>query len=149
MKIVKILFLPVLLCLFAFPVFSQAAKVDIFGYYFIEKAPKAFADISEINLGGDVGVNDKPPFYGLIRMKAKRALDYKLLKPTLNGKNLTFSTKSVGGVSYQFSGAFTRLGNFPDERPEAEVLLKGTLTKFRGKTKIAEAKVSFSYSAGD
>ncbi len=149
MKYFKVLFLPVLFCVLLVPAFAQTAKTDIFGYYFIQKAPKAFADISEINLAGDVGLKDKPPFYGLIRMTNKKAKDFLLLKPTLNGKDLTFSTKSVGGISYTFKGTFTRLGNFPEERPESEVLLKGLLTKLKGKTKIAEANVSFSYTAGD
>src|SRR4051812_6404379 len=99
MKYFKVLFLPVLFCVFLVPAFAQTAKTDIFGYYFIEKAPKAFADISEINLAGDVGLKDKPPFYGLIRMNSKKAKDFILLKPTLDGKDLTFSTKSVGGIS--------------------------------------------------
>ena len=149
MKYCRIPFLTLVLCFLALPAFAQSTKTDIFGYYFLEKPPKAFANISEINLGGDVGLKDKPPFYGLIRMTNKKAKDFLLLKPTLNGNDLTFSTKSVGGISYTFKGTFTRLGNFPEERPESEVLLKGLLTKLKGKTKIAEANVSFSYTAGD
>ena len=145
----SILFVLLLLGTFALSVFAQSKKPEIFGYYSIEKAPRAFVDISEIHLAGNFGAKQKPPFYGLIRMNSKKAKDFRLLKPTLKGKNLTFSTKSVGGVSYTFSGTFTKLGDFPRERPEGEILLKGTLTKFKGKTKIAEARVSFSYSAGD
>jgi hypothetical protein len=136
-----------LFCVFAIPTFAQ--KTDIFGYYFIEKATKDFKDISEIHLAGDYGAKQKPPFYGLIRLTSKKAKDFKLNKPTMNGKSISFTTKSVNGVSYSFSGKFVRLGNFPEERPEGKVLLKGTLTKMKGKTKLASGKFSFSYSAGD
>ncbi|MGC2235325.1 MAG: hypothetical protein WA584_04150 [Pyrinomonadaceae bacterium] len=148
MKKFRILIFTMLFCAFALSAYSQE-KTDIFGYYYIEKAPKAFADISEIHLSGDYGEMQNPKFYGLIRMKSKRAIDYKLLKPTLNGKNLTFSTKSVGNISYKFVGTFTKLGDFPTLKPDGEILLKGTLTKYRGKKKIASANVKFSYFAGD
>lgn len=149
MRIFKVFYLAILLCVFTFPLFAQDSAVDIFGYYTIDKAVKGFTDISEIHLAGSYGAEQKPPFHGLIRMKAKKAKDFHLLKPTLDGNNLTFSTKSVNGVSYTFSGTFTRLGNFPNERPEGEVLLTGILTKLKGKTTLASAKVSFIYTAGD
>jgi hypothetical protein len=149
-KLSNILFLAMLFCAFALPALAQDKdKVDIFGYYSIVKPTKAFADIAEIHLGGDYGEMQKPKFYGLIRLKSKRALDYKLLKPTLSGKNLTFSTKTVGNISYKFVGAFTKLGDFPELQPNGEVLLKGTLTKYRGKKQIASANVKLSYFAGD
>lgn len=149
MKLLKVIFPILLLCVFVLTAHAQSSTNDIFGYYFIEKSPKTFADISEIHLGGNYGAEQTPPFYGLIRLKSKKAKDFHLLKPTLNGKDLTFSTKSVGGINYTFSGTFTKLGDFPSERPEGEVLLKGTLIKFKGKTIIAKANVSFTYSAGD
>jgi len=149
MKTYKILFLLTLLSLFVLPTLAQKNKVDVFGYYTIEKPTKDFADISEVHLSGNYGAQEKPPVYGLIRLKKKSAKDFQILKPTLNGKNLTFITREVGGIYYQFEGAFTKLGDFPTLRPEGEILLKGKLTKYRGKTKIAEANVSFLYSAGD
>ena len=149
MKIFKASSVFFMFCAFAVTAFAQNSTTDIFGYYFIEKAPKAFADISEIHLAGNYGAEQKPPFYGLIRLKAKRAKDFQLLKPTLDGKNLTFSTTAVNGISYTFTGTFTKLGDFPNERPEGEILLKGTLTKLKGKAILAKANLSFSYSAGD
>lgn len=148
MKKLNVLFLTILFCALAVPAFAQD-KVDIFGYYSIVKPTGAFSNISEIHLGGDYGEMQTPKFYGLIRMKSKRASDYKLLKPTLSGKNLTFSTKSVGNISYKFVGKFTKLGDFPELKPNGEVVLKGTLTKYRGKKKIASAIVKLSYFAGD
>jgi hypothetical protein len=149
MKKYKILCLLTLFGLFVLPTFAQRNKVDIFGYYRIEKPMKDFADISEVHLAGNYGAQEKPPTYGLIRLKKKTAKDFPLLKPVLNGKNLTFTTKEVGGISYQFSGTFTKLGDFPTVQPNGETLLSGKLTKYKGKTKIAEANVKFSYEAGD
>jgi hypothetical protein len=150
MKKYKVFFLLALLVLFTDSAVAQKANtVDIFGYYTINNPTKDFADISEVHLSGNYGAQEKPPVYGLIRLKKKSAKDFQILKPTLNGKNLTFITKAVGGISYQFEGVFTKLGDLPTLRPEGEILLKGKLTKYRGKTKIAEANVSFLYSAGD
>lgn len=148
MKLSKFTFLIILFFVLAISTFAQTTT-DIFGYYSIEKAPKTFANISEIHLSGNYGAEQKPAFYGLIRMKAKKAKDYVLNKPALDGNNITFTTKAVNGVSYSFTGTFIRLGNFPEERPEGEILLKGTLTKMKGKTKLASGTFSFNYSAGD
>jgi hypothetical protein len=150
MRKLSLLILFLLLSASAITTFGQKnQRVDIFGYYKIDKPTKDLTDISEVHLSGNYGAQEKPPAYGLIRLKKKNAKDFQLLKPTLNGKNLSFATKVVGGISYQFEGAFTKLGDLPTLRPEGEILLKGKLTKYRGKTKIAEANVSFLYSAGD
>lgn len=149
MKKYKLVFLVSFLLLLAIPTVAQKNKVDIFGYYSIENATKAFANIEVIHLGGNYGANELPPFYGLIRLKKKSAKDFRLLKPTLKGKNLTFKTKSVGGIHYEFSGAFTRLEDFPTTQPEAQVILKGRLTKYKGSKKTATGNFRFSYSAGD
>jgi hypothetical protein len=148
MKKPKVLFLAILFCALTLPAFAQET-IDVFGYYSIVKPTKAFADISEIHLAGNYGEGQNPPFYGLIRMKSKKAKDYVLMQPSLSGKDLTFSTKTVGGVSYKFAGKFSKLGDFPALRPDGEVLLSGTLTKYRGRKKIASANVRLSYFAGD
>ncbi len=141
------IFAVVVALILALPAFSQ--KVDIFGYYTIEKAPKAFANISEIHLAGNYGAEQKPPVYGLIRFKKSGPKDNRLLKPRLVGKNLSFKTNSRNGLRYEFSGMFTRLENFPETKPEGQVILKGRLTKYRGKRKVASAYLRFSYTAGD
>lgn len=128
---------------------AQVSENDFFGYYSIKKPTAAFADVSEIHLAGTYGEQQKPQVFGLIRMKRKSARDFQISKPTVNGKNISFSTNSVNGISYRFAGSFTKLGNFPETRPEGEIILKGLLQKFKGKIKVAEAKVNFSYSGGD
>jgi len=121
------------------------AENDIFGYYTIDgRAPAAFADISEIHLAGSYGAERKPPVHGMIR--PKKGKDFPLLKPKLVGKNISFETKAVGGISYKFTGAFIK---FPNNEAQQGVILRGVLQKFKGKTKIAEARVGFTYEAGD
>jgi len=56
---------------------------------------------------------------------------------------------TVAGVSYSFSGRFLKGGVYSsgildDETP----VLEGTLTKFRGGNKVAEAKLKFVYFGG-
>jgi hypothetical protein len=132
---------------FAFINARAQTENDIFGYYTIEgRAPAAFADISEIHLAGDYGARQKPPVHGLIRLKSKAARDFRVNKPALNGKNISFTTATVGGISYKFSGTFVR---FPNNAAQEGTILRGVLQKFRGKTKIAEANVKFTYDAGD
>lgn len=130
---------------------QQSKQLDTFGYYYIEKPIKAFADISEISLGGDYGLTEKPVYYGLIRLK-KRSSDFRLLKPTLNGTAIAFSTKAVNGVSYKFSGNFTRLfvkhQDSPDELNNGGIVLQGTLIKLKKGVEIARQVVKFTYFTG-
>lgn len=139
---------------------AASVKVDVFGYYYLPEktAPKAFQDISELYLS-TVDYRDGKeltvPLYGWIRLKPKKgqgaesAVDFPLVKPVRKERSLTFTTKAVGGVSYRFKGAFTRLGNFPEERPEGEVILKGRLTRLQGGKVAAESDVGFHYTGGD
>ncbi|HEY0659130.1 MAG TPA: hypothetical protein VGD05_11685 [Pyrinomonadaceae bacterium] len=144
------------LILFSFVSFAQAQKsnkLDTFGYYYIQNPSKNFKDISEIHLSGDYGSTLKPPIFGLIRLKNKKATDFHLLKPFQKGKYISFSTKSVGGISYQFSGGFTKLYDKvvetrPGTTPQV-IVLRGNLIKLKGKRKIAGQSVGFIYFAGD
>jgi hypothetical protein len=125
-------------------------NVDVFGYYFPQnKLPGAFSEIDHLHLS-TIDSNAAPaPLNGFIRPKRRAAKDYKLVSPKLDGKNLTFTTQAVRGISYSFTGAFTKLGNFPADRPEGEVVLKGRLIKMQNGKKVAETAVSFTYTGGD
>jgi len=144
----KIIFLAVLLCAFALPVAAQR-KVDVFGYYTPVSATGDFKNIAQIHLAGDYGAQQTPKVYGMIRMKGEGAADYPLLKPTLAGKRLAFTTKTVDGVYYGFAGTFAKVGDFPVSKPEGQTLLRGTLIKYRGKKKLATGTFNFIYSGGD
>ena len=92
------------------------------------------------------------PLHGAIRLKANGkgpAVDFPLVAPALKGKAFAFTTQEVEGISYRFAGNFVKLGNFPEERPEDEVILKGHLTKLQGGKTVAESDVGFRYTGGD
>jgi hypothetical protein len=127
-----------------------AAQGDVTGAYFAQgNLPAEFSEIDHLSLA-TIDENGAPaPLNGFIRPKRRSADDYKLVNPTLAGRDLSFTTAAVGGVSYSFKGAFERLDNFPENPPEAdEVILRGTLTKLRDGKTVAESPVSFTYEAG-
>jgi hypothetical protein len=136
---------------------TPAPKVDLFGYYYLheEEAPKGFRNIdhlhlSTIDMKGDEMV--EVPLHGWIRLKAMGSspiVDFPLIAPTLEDKAFTFTTKAVGGISYRFAGSFVKLGNFPEDRPEDEVVLKGHLIRLQEGKPAAEADVGFRYTGGD
>lgn len=132
---------------------AAPAKVDLFGYYFLED-PKGFPEIDHLHLSTidfRNGEMVEVPLYGFIREKAKgkaMADDFPLVNPVRNGKDFSFTTKAVGGVSYRFKGRFLKLGNFPEERPEGEAVLRGRLARLQG-GKVKESEVGFTYTGGD
>lgn len=129
---------------------DKNTKGDVTGAYFASGTlPNDFSEIDHLSLA-TIDENAKPaPLNGFIRPKRKSAKDYKLVNPTLNGNNLTFSTVTVDGVSYSFTGTFEKMDDFSANPPPTDqVILKGTLTKMSGGKSVAETKVNFTYSAG-
>ncbi|HKS27197.1 MAG TPA: hypothetical protein VJS44_05230 [Pyrinomonadaceae bacterium] len=129
---------------------SANAQGDVTGAYFIKgNVPGEFSEIEHLSLA-TIDENGKPaPLNGFIRPKRRSAQDYKLVSPKLNGRSLTFSTATVSGVSYSFTGTFQKLDDFSSNPPPSdEVILKGKLTKSRDGNVVAESDVSFTYSAG-
>lgn len=123
---------------------------DVTGAYFAADAlPDDFSEIEHLNLATIDEQGNPAPLNGFIRPKRRSAKDYQLINPKLNGKNLTFTTTTVGGVGYSFTGAFEKLDNFSANPPPSdEVVLRGTLTKTQDGQVVAETKVNFTYSAG-
>jgi hypothetical protein len=125
---------------------AKPATVDVFGYYYLREneAPKGFQDISELYLS-TVDYRDgkevRVPLNGFIRLKPKKGKGAE--------SAVVFTTREVGGVSYRFAGAFVKLGNFPQERPEDEIILKGHLIRLQGGKVAAEGDVGFRYTGGD
>ena len=136
---------------------KPAPKVDLFGYYYFheDEAPKGFQDIDHLHLStiemkGEEMV--EVPLHGWLRLKEEEdapAEDFPLIAPTLKDRAFSFTTKTVDGISYRFAGRFVKLGNFPEERPEDEIVLKGHLTKLQGGKPVAQAEVGFRYTGGD
>ena len=129
---------------------ESPAGSDVTGAYFaLGKLPAEFSEIDYLALA-TIDENAKPaPLNGFIRPKVLKAEDYHLVDPKLDGRNLSFTTKTVNGVSYSFTGVFDTLGNFPENPPEYEMpVLKGRLVKSKDGKSVAESDVSFWYSAG-
>ena len=115
-----------------------ASATDASGTFSIHgKAPQAFANIEVLEIGGDdeYGWKANPPVYGFIRLNNKAQTDYKLLKPTIDDKNISFKTRAVAGVSYEFEGTFTQLDFAAKDMGTGR--LSGTLKKMvAGKARL-------------
>jgi hypothetical protein len=148
--------LSVFLALLGLTALAASAKVDLFGYYYLpeEEVPHGFREIDHLHLSTIAMRGERMvevPLHGWIRTKAvgrMGAADYALVSLSLKGRDLTFETRTVKGVSYRFSGAFARLGDFPNEQPAGEVMLRGRLTKLQGGKVVAESAVGFLYTGG-
>lgn len=123
---------------------------DVTGSYFpIDPLPPEFADLEHLLLA-TIDENAAPaPLNGFLRPKAREANDYMLVKPSIEGKRLTFTTTDNGGVHYAFRGEFEVLANFAENPPSYETtVLAGTLEKIRGGNVVASTPVRFRYEAG-
>ena len=132
------------------PSSAGANVTDASGTFSIHgKASQAFANVEVLEIGGndEYGWKANPPFYGFIRLNNQARTDYKLLKPTIDDKNISFKTRAVGGVSYEFEGTFTQL-DFAEKDLRNQVVLSGTLKKMVGGKVAAEAKLEFDYTPG-
>lgn len=127
------------------------SKYDISGAFFpVGTLESDFAEIEHLYIGTLDDNGNAAPLNGFLRPKRRQAKDYKILNPKLNGNDLTFTTESVGGVSYKFTGRFVVMDNFAENPPPTDrVVLKGELQKFQdGGAPIAGTDVRFTYSAG-
>jgi len=124
---------------------NKAARFDPDGSFWVLGQPP-----NELSEFGGINLNAKRsrqlPSPGL---QTTNGTTYRFKTLIVKRDNLTFTTMSRAGVSYSFSGRFLKGGNFSaaefnDEAP----VLEGTLTKFRGGKKLAEAKLKFSYFGG-
>jgi hypothetical protein len=121
---------------------------DVYGYFFIAgKVPAAFRNIDHLNLEGKYGRDQHPASYGRIRLKSKVLTDYVLRNAIVDGKNLSFTTRTVRGVSYEFTGTLT-ITDFHSEPRSDEIVLTGTLKKMQAGKVIAEEKVGFTWENG-
>lgn len=123
---------------------------DVTGSYFaMEKLPAEFAELDHMLLA-TIDENAEPaPLNGFLRPKKPSVPDFKLVNPTMTGRNLTFTTAAVDGVHYEFTGTFDVLHKFAENPPEYETpVLTGTLTKHRNGNSVASTPVKFRYEAG-
>lgn len=120
------------------------ARFDPDGSFWIHGSPPAeFSDFDSINL------NAKRLRYLNSPGLMMRTTRYRYKTLSVKRDNFTFTTMTVRGVFYTFSGKFLKggvygAGDLDDETP----VLEGTLTKFRDGKKVAEANLKFVYFGG-
>ena len=135
-----------LLCLVS-PAFSQRGRFDPDGSFWLPDGttpPTEFSDFSAINLNAKR--LRRLPSPGL---QLNNGTTYRFKTLNVKRDNFTFTTMIVRGVSYSFAGKFLKGGVYAsgildDQTP----VLEGTLTKFRGGKKVAEANLKFVYFGG-
>ena len=142
----KFVFIFLLLCVTASPASTQRKQVrfDPDGSFWIHGAPPPeFSDFDSINLNAKRlrYLNDP----GLMM----RTTRYRYKTLTVKRDNFSFTTMTVRGIFYTFSGRFLKggvygAGDLDDETP----VLEGTLTRFRNGKKVAEANLKFVYFGG-
>ena len=124
---------------------NKAARFDPDGSFWLDgDTPNEFPEFGAINLNAKR--SRQLPLQGFELRTGKR-IPFKTL--TVKRDNFTFTTVTVGGISYAFAGKFLKggvysAGDLDDQTP----VLEGTLTKFRGGQKIAEAKLKLVYFGG-
>ena len=129
---------------------TSANAIEASGTFSIHgTADPAFTNIEVLEIAGndEYGWKASPPFFGFIRLNNRAKTDYKLLKPAIDGKQISFKTRSVAGVSYEFDGTFTSL-DFAEKDLRNQTVLSGTLKKLTSGKVMAEAKLDFDYTPG-
>ena len=124
---------------------GKKQRFDPDGSFWIHgQPPNEFSDFSAINLNAKRLRRLPSPGVQLNNGKTFR---YKVV--SVKRESFTFSTVSVDGLSYSFSGHFLKGGvlsalNLDDETP----VLEGILIKYKSGQKIAESKLTFVYFGG-
>jgi hypothetical protein len=125
-------------------VLAQARFNPDGAFFLIGKAPTGFSDFSGIYLNGRR--LRRIPTQSLQLNNGKR-FHYKSL--VVKRDNFSFTTMTMGGVYFTFSGKFLRGGVFAEqELYDEQPVLEGVLTKYKDGNKVAEAKMKFSYFGG-
>lgn len=147
MMLLKALTIATLLVAVSLPVVGQTKRqtFDPDGsFWLIGEPPDGFSDFGGINLNGRR--LRRIPTQGL-QLNNGKTFHYKSL--IVKRDNFTFTTVSLGGVYYTFSGKFLRGGVFAEQDLyDEQAVLEGVLAKYKSGKKVAEAKLEFSYFGG-
>jgi hypothetical protein len=134
----------VLMLLVISPALSQRARFDPDGSFWIHgDKPADFSDFDSINLNAKRRryLNSPGLMAGTTRYRFKTLV--------VKRDNFNFTTMTVRGISYSFAGKFLKGGVYgAGELDEETPVLEGTLTKFSGGKKVAEANLKFVYFGG-
>ena len=124
---------------------TKKSRFDPSGSFWISGEPPAdFSDFSAINV--NMRQLRRLPTSGL---QLNDGTSFRFRTVVVKQSNFTFTTMTSKGVYYTFSGKFLKGGDFAATwQGEETPVLEGTLTKFKGGKKIADAKLKFIYFGG-
>jgi hypothetical protein len=122
-------------------------------YVFDGKPPKGFEELTALELPGVllrlgkdgasiVSVSTEP--HATVDVRGGR--QFKAQRVSITGDQITFETVSLRGVSYQFTGRFTK--RQVDKGQLLDAGLKGRLTKLVNGNKVAEAPLDLYEAVG-
>lgn len=122
-------------------------EFDVSGsYYFAgEKMPKGFENFESLEIvvrdyetesGEYTGGIPIPP-KGFVQTKK----EYEFTRIRIGGKEVSFETEKIGGISYHFNGHFRSEDSYLSGEDAAD--LKGRLVKLKNGKKIAETDAEF------
>jgi hypothetical protein len=119
---------------------GQSFEFD--GFYVISgRPPRGFENLDPIiSIGGDPN-----SAYGYVA--TKRGVHFKFTAISVSRGKITFTTRSLQGISYKFDGRF--LTDKPTQAPSDEVVLEGALVKLQRGKQNASASVRLTYFPGD
>lgn len=147
MRLLKALMLASLLMAVSLPALGQTKRQTFNpdgSFWLVGEPPTGFSDFSGINLNGRRLRHI--PTQGL-QLNNGKTFHYKSL--IVKRDNFSFTTVSLGGVYYMFSGKFLRGGVFAEQDlSDEQAVLEGVLVKYKSGKKVAEAKLKFSYFGG-
>ena len=136
-----------LLLSFAVTTFSQRGRFDPDGSFWLPDnttPPNEFSDFGGINLNAKKSRHLPSPGLQLIN-----GTTYRFKTLSVKRDNFTFTTVTRRGVSYSFDGKFLKGGVYASGILDPDTpVLEGTLRKFRGGKKVAEANLKFVYFGG-
>ena len=127
------------------PAQARQTRFDPSGTFWISgDPPVGFSDFSAINL--NMRRLRRLPASG-VQLNDGTSFGFRTI--TVKQSNFTFTTATLRGVYYTFSGRFLKGGDFAAAwMGDEETVLEGTLTKYKGGKKVADAKLKFIYFGG-
>jgi len=136
-----------LLLFLIYPALAQRGRFDPDGSFWLKDGttpPTEFSDFSAINLNAKR--LRRLPSAGV---QLNNGTTYRFKTLSVKRDNFIFTTIALRGVSYSFAGKFLKGGVYASGILDEETpVLEGTLTKFRGGKKVAEANLKLVYFGG-
>lgn len=129
-------------------VLAPAQKFDPEGEFdVIGDPPRGLTEVSAIQLLRDAKKSFLNSHSGLY---TNRGLTYRFKTVSVTRERFTFTTASIEGISYSFTGRFLRGGVYGelDSDQWGKPILEGRLSRLRDGKKVATANLKFSYFGG-